>query len=58
MLSLFKRDLKTKLSKQYDHKLEQAMMAQRNGDIRGYARLTAEAENIAQQLQVIKQNRK
>ena len=35
-----------KLRKAYDQKLEQAMYAQRNGDMRLYADLTAESEAI------------
>ncbi|UUO25750.1 Lacal_2735 family protein [Colwellia sp. M166] len=46
MFSLFKKDPITKLNKRYQAKLEQAMNAQRNGDIRSYAMIMAEAENI------------
>ena len=46
MFSLFKRDPVKKLNKLYESKLEQAMWAQRNGDIRSYSMLTAEAEEI------------
>lgn len=50
MFSFFKKDPTKKLQKQYDIKLEQAMHAQRNGDIRSYAELTNEADKIYQQL--------
>ncbi|WP_156413628.1 DUF6435 family protein [Lacimicrobium alkaliphilum] len=51
MFRLFRRDPTKKLRKQYDAKLEQAMLAQRRGDIRGYAQLTSEAEQLWQELQ-------
>jgi hypothetical protein len=47
MFSLFKKDPIKKLNKSYEAKLEQAMHAQRNGDIKSYAMITAEAEKIA-----------
>jgi hypothetical protein len=50
MFSIFKKDPTKKLSKLYDIKLEQAMNAQRNGDIRSYAMITAEAEKIREQI--------
>lgn len=50
MFSLFKKDPIKKLNKLYDVKLEQAMMAQRNGDIKSYAMITAEAEKIKTQI--------
>ncbi|KXJ51127.1 MAG: hypothetical protein AXW17_00200 [Colwellia sp. Phe_37] len=55
MFSIFKKDPSKKLNKRYEAKLEQAMLAQRNGDIKGYAMLTAEAEEIATQLNALKQ---
>ncbi|MDP5134394.1 DUF6435 family protein [Rheinheimera baltica] len=45
-----------KLRKAYDQKLEQAMHAQRNGDMRLYADLTAESEQIWQQIQQLEQS--
>lgn len=54
MFSLFKANPIKKLQKQYDAKLEQAMLAQRSGDIRGYSEITAEAEAIYLQLQQLK----
>jgi len=53
MFSIFKKDPSKKLNKSYEAKLEQAMLAQRNGDIKGYAMLTAEAEVIAQELKAL-----
>ena len=46
MFGLFKSDPTKNLRKQYDSKLEQAMHAQRKGDIRTYSMLTAEAESL------------
>ena len=46
MLSFLKRDPTKKLTKQYYVKLEQAMLAQRKGDIRLYSSITAEAEAL------------
>ncbi len=54
MFSFFKKDPIKKLQKQYDIKLEQAMHAQRNGDIRHYASLTNEADDIYQNIVRIK----
>ena len=46
MFGLFKSDPVKKLRRQYDQKLEQAMLAQRKGDIKTYSMLTAEAEEL------------
>ena len=51
MFSWLKSDPVKKLRKAYDQKLEQAMHAQRNGDMRLYADLTAESEDIWQKIQ-------
>ncbi|TYK64832.1 DUF6435 family protein [Colwellia echini] len=50
MFSFFKKNPIKKLDKRYEAKLEQAMQAQRNGDIKGYAMITAEAEEIKLQM--------
>ncbi|WP_347177782.1 DUF6435 family protein [Pseudoalteromonas prydzensis] len=39
MFSFFKKDPLKQLNKQYSAKLEQAMISQRNGDIKGYSPL-------------------
>jgi hypothetical protein len=44
MFSLFKKDPVKKLKKSYMLKLEQAMNAQRNGDIKAYSYITSEAD--------------
>lgn len=47
---MFKKNPIKKLNKVYESKLEQAMLAQRRGDIRSYAMITAEAEDIRNQI--------
>ncbi len=54
MLSFLKRDPTNKLTKQYCVKLEQAMLAQRKGDIRLYSSITAEAEALKADIDRIK----
>ncbi|MBU2895034.1 Lacal_2735 family protein [Colwellia sp. D2M02] len=58
MFSIFKRDPIKKLNKLYEAKLEQAMYAQRNGDIRSYSMITAEAEVIASQIKELEKSTK
>lgn len=50
MFSIFKKDPIKKLNKIYETKLEEAMHAQRNGDIKSYSMITAEAEEIASKI--------
>ena len=51
MFSWFKpKDPLIDLNKQYRQKLEQAMHSQRNGDIRTYSALTAEAEVLRESI--------
>ncbi|MGS2723987.1 DUF6435 family protein [Porticoccus sp. GXU_MW_L64] len=56
MFSLFKRDPKAQLEKDYNKKLEQAMQTQRSGDIRGYSELSTEANSIYEQLQQLEKD--
>ena len=58
MFSIFKKDPLKKLNKKYEAKLEQAMHAQRYGDIKGYSMITVEAEEIANEIQALKANKK
>jgi len=58
MFSIFKKDPIKKLNKAYEAKLEKAMLAQRNGDIKGYAMITAEAEKIAAEIQQLESSAK
>ena len=46
MFGLFKSNPTKKLRNQYNSKLEEAMLAQRRGDIKSYAMLTEESEKI------------
>ena len=50
-MPLFKRDPTKKLKKAYQQKLESAMHAMRNGDVRQNAELVAEAEKIKIELE-------
>ena len=58
MFSLFKKDPLKKLKKSYMQKLEQAMNAQRSGDIRAYSSITSEADVIHQQILKLETNAK
>ncbi len=55
MFSIFKKDPLKKLNKLHEQKLEQAMLAQRNGNIKAYAMITEEAENIALEIKTLQQ---
>lgn len=46
MFGVFKKDPAKKLRKAYSAKLEAAMQAQRNGDIRTYSLLSEEADAL------------
>ncbi|MFT5880346.1 MAG: hypothetical protein ACI86X_001474 [Moritella sp.] len=46
MFSFLKKDPIENLNKLYFQKLEKAMHAQRNGDIKSYSMITSEAEEI------------
>ncbi|NVK12390.1 MAG: Lacal_2735 family protein [Gammaproteobacteria bacterium] len=54
MFSMFKRDPIKKLTQQQAKLLEQAMFAQRNGDIKSYSLLTAEAEELNKKIDALK----
>ncbi|SIS55876.1 DUF6435 family protein [Neptunomonas antarctica] len=58
MFSIFKSNPTKKLHKIYGIKLEEAMLAQRKGDIHSYSSLTAEAEEIWNQIQQLESNQK
>lgn len=53
MFGIFKSNSTKKLRKTYDIKLEQAMLAQRKGDIKTYSMLTAEAEELWSQIEAL-----
>ncbi|GGC95165.1 DUF6435 family protein [Vreelandella lutescens] len=54
MFGLFKRDPKKKLQQAYERKLQAAMEASRNGDMRANATLTEEAEEILAEINRLK----
>lgn len=49
-MPLFRRDPVKKLQKSYQQKMEAAMQAMRNGDVRQNALLVAQAEKIRQEI--------
>ena len=55
MFGLFKADPKKKLQSKYEKLLEEGMHAQRNGDIKTYSMLTAEAEKVRNEIQMLDQ---
>jgi len=46
MFGFLKKDPKKELQTQYEKLLKDGMLAQRNGDIKTYSMLTAEAEKV------------
>lgn len=54
MFGFFKSNPEKKLRAKYDQLSEQAMHAQRRGDIKTYSMLTAEAESLWQEIELIK----
>lgn len=53
-MGLFKRDPAKKLQKEYERKLEQAMLAARNGDMRANATLSQEADTLLAEIEKLK----
>jgi len=51
MFGFLRKDPLAKLKKEYEAKLEQARDTQRRGDIKGYAALMDEAEQIGKRLE-------
>ena len=58
MFGLFKRDPKKKLQQDYERKLQAAMEASRNGDMRANATLTEEADALLAEIERLKQLQK
>jgi len=58
MFSIFKKDPTKKLNKELSIKLEQAMQAQRKGDIRTYSQLSFEAQEIDKKIVELENNLK
>lgn len=55
MFGLFNNNPTKKLRKQHAALQEKAMHAQRNGDIKSYSLLTAEAETLWQKIEALEQ---
>ena len=58
MFGIFKSSPTKKMRKQYDALLEKAMLAQRNGDMKSYAKITAESETLWREIQAIEKGGK
>ena len=54
MLSLFKKNPTKKLEKQYNQLLEKARDAQRSGDIKLFATISAQAEDVWTQIEEVR----
>ncbi len=54
MFSFFKKDPSRALDKQFRALLEQARDAQRGGDIKRYAELTGQADEVARKLEALR----
>ncbi len=57
MFGLFKKDPAKKLEKEHHKLLEEAMNLQRGGDIKGYAKKMAEAEEVEKKLEEIRKEK-
>ncbi|MEI8648956.1 DUF6435 family protein [Paraglaciecola sp. Hal342] len=57
MFDFLKSSPVKKLKKQYNQRLEDAMLAQRKGDIRAYATLTAEAEALWSEIETLEKTK-
>jgi hypothetical protein len=57
MFNLFRKDPLKKLEKEYAAKLEQGRDLQRKGDIVGYSRLAADADDILKQIEALEATR-
>lgn len=55
MFGFLKADPRKKLQNKYEKLLEEGMHAQRNGDIKTYSMLTAEAEKVRSEIQTLEQ---
>lgn len=55
MFGLFKKNPLKKLKQDYAQCLEQARDLQRNGDIKGFAIMTAKAEGILQKIDTLEE---
>jgi hypothetical protein len=58
MFGLFKKDPIKKLEKQYLRLMEEARNIQRGGDIKAFAAKSAEAEEVAKEIERLKEEKK
>lgn len=58
MFSMFKSDPVKKLKKQLAQKQEQAMLAQRSGDLRKFAVLTEESEALNKEIEQLESEKR
>lgn len=54
MFGLLKGNPEKKLQKKYEKLLHDAMQFQRNGDIKSYSMVTAEAEKVREEIEKLK----
>jgi len=57
MFGFLKKDPLKKLNKEYGQLLEQAMNAQRSGDIEGYSKLSEKAAAVYKEIQELESQR-
>ncbi len=57
MFGLFKKDPAKKLEKEYQKLMEEAMQLQRGGDIKGYAKKVAEAEEVQKKIEELQEEK-
>jgi len=58
MFSLFKKDPVKKLNKKYQRMMEKARDIQRTGDLKKYAAVIEEAEEVAKEIETLKAGQK
>lgn len=54
MFGLFKKDPVAVLKKEYEALMKKGMEMQRSGDIKGYAAITAQAEEVLKKIEALK----
>ena len=58
MFGMFNSNPTKKMRKQYNALLEKAMVAQRNGDMKSYAKIREESETLWSEIQAIEKGAK
>jgi len=54
MFGLFKKDPAKALKKEYEALMKKGMEVQRSGDIKGYAQISAQAEEVLKKIEALK----